>query len=106
MNALLIAATVAIVSTFPEPLPGHGGGVLFHKNELQIVFNQPVVTHAIEVTDDKGCKVSQSSVAEGEKVIVRLQACERIGYPPGHMHVNWTVNGVKGEHHMHVRRHH
>lgn len=102
MTPLQIAATVFLVFTDPSS----SDTVVFHKNELGLTFNVPVVTHSVEVTDDNGCKVSRGSTSEGERITVQLEACSRIGFPPGHMHVEWTVNGVKGEHHMHVRKHH
>jgi len=105
MNTLLIAATVAVVSTVPVP-SGDTGAVTFRKSELVVVFNQPVATHSVEVVDDDGCKVSQESVADGEKITIQLKACSRIGFPPGHMHVRWTVNGVAGDYELHVRKHH
>ena len=100
-------ATVAVVASAPPGAQvGHGPMISFYENKFTIQFNQPVVTHEIEMTDAEGCKVSQSSAVAGDKIIVQMKACKVYGFAPGHMHVNWTVNGVKGEYHLHVRKHH
>lgn len=107
---VLAADAVAIVSVSPSTLPS--GATVFRLpdregfNRLNITFNQPVATHTVEVTDANGCKVDRDSVADGEKITIRMKACAVVGYPPGHMIVRWTVNGVKGEHHLHMLKHH
>lgn len=101
MNPLLIASTLALLSVVPS-----GDTVVFHKNELELTFNEPVLTHSIKVTDHNDCTVSKGATVDGPKIVVQLEACERIGFPAGHMHVEWTVNGVSSEIHMHVRKHH
>ncbi len=104
MSAILIASTVAVLSTVPP-----GPYVVFREwpPKLVIEFSQPVVSHKIEILDDDGCKVSQGSeVGDQTRVVVQLRACARTGFPGGIMSVRWEVNGERGEYELRIRHHH
>ena len=104
MNALLVAATVALISTHPAPL-SHGM-VVFHRPELVLTFSEPVAKYEVDVFDNDHCPIRESSAVNGNKIIVKLKACAVVGFPPGHMHIHVTVNGVDIHHHLHVGKHH
>lgn len=78
-----------------------------YDNQIKLMFSEKIESHAVTVTDSEGCKVSKSEeIASGTQLIVHMQACQRMGYPGGHMTVHYRVNGTDGEYHLHIRHHH
>lgn len=102
-NIVLAAASLALIGADPKP----DDMTWIYENKISMVFNQPVVSHEVTVTDSEGCKVSQSEeIGSENQVVVHMKACKIMGYPGGHMTVRYTVNGVSGEYHLHIRHHH
>lgn len=103
MNSALAAAVLALVSADPQP----GMDTWIYDNQITMTFNQKITSHTIVVTDSEGCAVSQYGELGGEnKLVVKMKACKRMGYPGGHMTVRYRVNGTDGEYHIHIRHHH
>ena len=101
---IFLATAVAIVSMFPP-----GPYAVFRQSPPKhiIEFNQPVVSHQIEILDNDGCKISQDSKVEDQtRVVVTLKACDRTGFPGGIMSIKWTVNGESGKYELQIRHHH
>lgn len=103
MNQAIAAAVLALVSADPKP----DVDTWIYDNQIAMVFNQKISSHEVMVIDSEGCKVSQSEEVSGDNgIVVHMKACQRMGYPGGHMTVRYTVNGTSGEYHLHIRHHH
>jgi hypothetical protein len=98
-----VSQQFALVGAVPSP----DEDTWIQDNRIKLIFNEKIESHAVTVTDSDGCKVSKSEeIASGTQLVVHMQACQRMGYPGGHMTVKYTVNGVAGEYHLHIRHHH
>lgn len=103
MNSAIAATALVLLSADPRP----NEDTWIYDNQISMVFNEKIESHTVVVTDSKGCQVSQYGELGGEnRVVVHMKACERMGYPGGHMTVRYRINGVDGEYHLHIRHHH
>lgn len=104
MNAAIAATVLSLISA--DPMQDEPAWI--HDNQISMVFNQTITSHTVVVTDSEGCIVSQYGEVAGnnDKLVVHMKACQKMGYPGGHMTVRYRVNGTDGEYHLHVRHHH
>jgi methionine-rich copper-binding protein CopC len=116
ISTALIAGMATAAALFPavcsgaamlDAKPAPDASTAIWDNRITLRFAEPIITYEVEVVDSNGCTVSKrSELADGNRVIVHMKACERTGYPSGHMHVQWKVNGKSGQYHLHIRSHH